>query len=175
MPGDIGSYKLQRVWYEEDLGLSKAEDGLYESTHSHAQVSLVMWLPHTEHSVHGSWYARGVSPNERVVKEFISAHGTIAFDVGLYRDFTADTLLLEARCTPFKCTETMEAGGSMRFLFQAPEAHSLEGNGRLLPIAIKIEQPHSDSSDNIVYQQMTARAQEFVAGLDANEISRRYQ
>ena len=173
MPQQIGSYTLNRAWQEIYDGQISIESGAY-GNHSPDDATLGIWLLPFEHSMHGSWIARGEDPLRRGDRIFLTAGGQpVTFDTAFYSDGITDSIAGNAYCTPTSCTPSQPRPYAILFAVDPPDFES-RGH-RAVPIFFRIDRPHTSADQSKVFDELTEEAKQFAAGVDFVEISRRFQ
>jgi exosortase J len=169
MPKQLGDYKLQRAW-QEQLHNSTAMESAAYATAATNEIILGVWLPPNSHNIIDSWAIQGKDPKMRVSTDFVTNHGRhVDFDTAFYSDGITDSLVGNAFCARSSCFQLRnEKGVHVGYADTQPD-------GRTVPILFRIEMPHSDAPEEIVYKQLLAEAQSFLAGVDMTQLSQKFQ
>jgi exosortase J len=173
MPQQIGDYTLSRAWQEVYGGEISLESGAYGAT-SRDEAALGIWLLPSEHSMHGSWMARGEDPLQRGDRVFVTAGGQpVTFDTAFYSDGITDSIAGNVYCTPSTCNLSQARPHVIWFAVDPPDFES-RGH-RAVPIFFRIDRPHTSAPQATTDQALMEEAKQFAAGVDFTEISRRFQ
>jgi exosortase J len=173
LPKQIGSHTLSRAWQESANGRVVVESGAYDRG-SGDEIVLGVWLLSTQHNMHVSWMARGEDPLLRGDRTFMTARGPAPFDTAFYSDGITDSIAGNAFCTPANCISPPEGSHEgVAFTLQPPDFQSV--GKRTVSMFFRIDRPHTSAPQAATYQQLTTEAREFLAGVDFNDLSRRFQ
>jgi exosortase J len=174
MPKQLGGYALNRSWQETLNGRIMVESGAYDGN-SRDEATLGIWLPSLPHNMHSSWMARGEDPLLRANRSFVTAQGReVQFDAAFYSDGISDSIAGNVFCTPVRCSPS-EPGSRLDMQFTVDPLDFESRGKRAVPIFFRIERPHTLADSSAIYQELTVEAEQFLAGVDFGEISRRFQ
>ena len=174
VPAQLGAYKLQRTWQEQNGGLTVLENAAYSSDPSQ-EIVLGVWLKPTGHNVHESWMTHGDVAEMRAVRSFSTASGTVGFDTAFYSDGITDSIAGNVYCTPSYCVAAPEENrGGIRAGFSLANDFTTRGV-RLVPIYFRMESPHANGAKDAAYQKLEEQARAFLAGVDLKQLSRSFQ
>jgi exosortase J len=174
LPQQLGGFTLNRAWQETANGRVLVESGAYQAA-GRDEAILGVWVPSWAHNMHVSWMARGEDPLLRGERTFLTAQGTPAsFDTAFYSDGITDSIAGNVYCTP---TGFIPAGtrayAELEFSVDPPNFDS--PGKRAVPIFFRIDRPHSAAPQAAVFEELKTEAQQFLAGVDFIEISKRFQ
>jgi exosortase J len=173
LPQQVGHYTLSRAWQELADGRIDIESGAY-SNGSPDEATLGVWLLPFEHNMHGSWMARGEDPLRRADRIFLAARSQpVTFDTAFYSDGITDSIAANVYCTPSSCGLSPSRPDAFRFALDPPDFES-RGH-RAVPIFFRIDRSHTSVDQSKVFDELIDEATQFAAGIDFNEISRRFQ
>lgn len=173
LPRETSGYALNRTWQEKLNGQIVIEDGAYERPQRDEAI-IGVWLPARAHNMHSSWMIRGEDPLLRAQRTFETARGPVEFDAAFYQDGTTDSFAGNAYCSPTGCIPSPQSVPDGLVLSFGPTDFETQGK-RAVPIFFRIERPHTSGDQAAVFAQLTREAEEFCAGVDFGEISRRFQ
>jgi hypothetical protein len=86
----------------------------------------------------------------------------------------SDRLAGSVDCTPARCRPPQEEGKAFSLMYSQTMDYSTRGN-RAVSMFFAIERPSSVVSKQSAYQELSAEAQSFLAGVSFTELSRRFQ
>ena len=180
MPRQIGSFVLNRTWYEQQNGTIVVESGSYSQPGSD-EIVLGVWVAPLLylHDARACWLARGLDPDVLTSRSFVTAGGTsVPAGTGFYNDGVTESIVVNAICSPGSCTQyqNVTPGGRIGFIFLKPQGGELTGFGvHPVSIMLRIDRPHSNLPKSVTYRQLSDEAQAFLAGLDMKGLSRAFQ
>jgi len=173
MPEKLGSYTRSRAWQEAVNGSTDIESAAYVD--SSGEFILGVWLPANAHNMHDSWMARGEDPRTRGNRTFATAFGQpVQFDTAFYSDGITDSFAGNADCTPAGCIAS-QPRPKLKMQFVLHPADFNQPGNRAVPIFFRVDRPHGAEAPSAVDQELTAEAQQYLAGVDFAELSRRFQ
>ena len=174
LPKQIGNYVLVRAWQEGSSSVTLLESGAYKGPASD-EITIGVWLPPSRHSVHYSWMTHGESPQLRANISYATLQrNMVSFDTGLYRDGVSDRLAGSVDCTPSRCQPPQEEGKEFSLVYSQTADYSTRGT-RAVSMFFAIERPSNQVSNQFAYQELSAEAQSFLAGVSFTELSHRFQ
>jgi exosortase J len=174
IPPQVGAYKLARAWQEHQGGVPVEEDAVFEKMSSH-EIQLGIWLPQTDHSIRQSLKTHGESPEARTIKLFTTAAGRmIQVNTAIYDDGVTDTFTGDIYCTPSGCQPGLSVGDGVHMAITKTLDHTTRGK-RAIPIFFKLQTPHTGSTPEAAYQELSNECQDFLSHLDLLQLSQRFQ
>ncbi len=180
MPKQVGDFTLERTWYEQQSGTPLIQDGAY-SAPGFDEIILGVWISRQYHlhDAESCWLARGLTPRVLSMQQFESADGkSVRLNTGYYSDGITDSIVTNAICTPETCSQyqSSESGKRLGIVFLAPQTSAVTGLGEHpVPIMVRIDRLHSNEAESKNDEVLAGEAQKFLAGLDLNGLSRRFQ
>jgi exosortase J len=169
MPKQLGDYKLNRTWQQQEGSSIMIESAAYATAVSD-EVILGVWLVESLHNINDSWVLHGKEPELRATKKIVTAQGQIVdFDTAFYSDGITDSFVGNAICNRSSCFHLSDEHGVHLGL------QVVTPDGRMVPILFRVEKPHSNTPRDIVYKQLVAEAQSFLVGVDITQLSRKFQ
>ncbi len=180
MPQQVGDFKLTRTWYEQQDGITVAENGAYAAPGSD-EIILGVWVAplFNFHDANACWLTRGLQPDSLTSKQMVAGNReSVPLNVGYYSDGVTDSILVNAVCTPASCSQYQRAASVRRlgFLVVEPQLRVFEGPGpHPVSIMIRIDKLHATAPKKANYDQLSKEAERFVAGLDLKSLSGEFQ
>jgi hypothetical protein len=173
MPKQLGAWALDRTWQESLNGRISIESAAYDRP-QRDEATIGVWLPVWAHNMHSSWLIRGEVPLLRHDQTFTTAQGLTAFDTAFYSDGITDSIAGNAFCLPESCIASVgRIHEGLNLTLGTP--NFVNPGRRAVSIFFRIDRAHSSADQAEVFRELTAEATEFVAGVDFEEISRRFQ
>jgi exosortase J len=174
MPKQLGGYALHRAWQETANGRVLVESGAYDGN-APDEAAVGVWLPSREHNMHVSWMARGLDPQLRADRTFVTAHGRpVEFDTAFYSDGITDSIAGNVFCSPLECRASPIIPPTHLAMWFTPHPPDFDSPGkRAVPLFFWIERLHT--TDPAIHEELSAEAREFLAGVDFGDLSRRFQ
>jgi len=194
-PKQIGSFALNRTWYEQSGGQTLVESGAYSAPGSD-EIILAVWVaPFVYyHDATSCWLARGLQPERVTSLPFVSAQGnSLNLSTGFYNDGVTDSIVVSVACTPGSCSQSQQVAskGHFSFFVLKPQVGEFaDGAAHPVPIMIRIDrpqpdrpqsngpqpdQPHSGDPATDTQTALVAEAQKFLSGLDPMSLSQAFQ
>jgi len=180
IPRQVGDFALGRTWYEEQNGVIAVESGAYSRPGSD-EITLGVWVAPLLyfHDPQQCWFARGLTPQILVRKDFLIAGGeSIPLSTGLYEDGVTDTIVINGTCSPLSCSQFQRVGqeGLFGFQFLKPQSDEFSASGtHPVSIMVRIDRVHSNATRTVTYSELSQEGQAFLAGLDMKGLSRAFQ
>jgi exosortase J len=179
MPSHVGDFKLSRAWYEQWGGIPVMENAAYSAPGS-GEVMLGIWVARdVVHNGQDCWSVRGLDPQIRKAATLPTEHGQAEFfDTGFYSDGITDSIVATALCTPATCTAypTSPTSSFIGFhLVRWDTEQNLLSREHPVSFLVRIDTPHTNVSQALVYQDLDAELHKFVAGLDLTLLSKTFQ
>jgi exosortase J len=180
MPSHVGDFKQSRVWYERSGGIPVIEDAAYSAPGS-GEVMMGIWVAGHDfmHNSQDCWSVRGLDAQARKATTLTTVRGQAAFfDTGFYSDGITDSIVATALCTPASCTAYQNSPNSSFIGFHFAlwsTRHSFMSREHPVSFIVRIDTPHTNVPQAVVYESLNAELQRFVAGLDLTQLSRTFQ
>jgi exosortase J len=173
IPAQVGSYKRVRVWQEDIDGAPVLENAAFEAAPSH-EVTVGIWLPPSYHSVRASFWVHGETPKVKRRAEYVTAgRRMVPFSTVLYDDGITVSLAGDTYCSPSECEISLNKG-AQGLHFAVTTDHSTRGR-RAVPMFFKIQEPHTDASEEATYTELSAECKKFLSNVDFVQLSREFQ
>jgi len=180
LPNQVGSYQLTRTWYEQQNGTPVVRAAAYSAPGSD-EVIVGVWIAPlgSIHDAGNCWLARGLSPDFLAIRPYRVAGGeTVNLSTGFYSDGVTDSIVINALCTPGKCSQFQGPSSRRRFgiVFLDQQMSAFAGNDdHPVSIMVRIDQLHSSASKSATQGMLSDEAQQFLAGFNPNGLSRTFQ
>jgi exosortase J len=174
LPKEFGEFRLVRAWREELNGAVVMESGIYRSSDSD-EVTLGIWLGHSNHSAHDSWMVHGESPEFRTVRNYATSQGrTVSFDTAFYTDGISDRFAGAADCTPMGCRLNLAYINDLSLVLSQGSDVSTN-DSRAVPFFFSIERVHQNAAGDLTANQLSEEARRFLSEVDFPSLSRQFQ
>ncbi|MGA3031982.1 MAG: exosortase J [Terracidiphilus sp.] len=180
MPGQIGNFALTRTWYEQQSGTPVVRAGAYSAPGSDEIIVGVWIAPLTYfHDAGACWLARGLKPDLLTVRPYhVAGNETVNLSTGFYSDGITDSIVVNAACTPEKCSQFAGASSMNHFgiVFLDQRISALTGSDEHpVSIMVRIDRLHVGEPQSATQGVLSDEAQRFLAGFDPTGLSRVFQ
>jgi len=180
MPNQIGAFRLTRSWYEQESGTPVVEAGAYSAPGSD-EIIVGVWIAALTHfhDAGSCWLARGLEPDLLAVRPFrVAGGGTLNLSTGFYSDGVTDSIVINAACTPERCSQFEGASSTRRFgiVYLEQQMDKLTGSDQHpVSIMVRIDRLHSSGPKSATQDLLSDEAQRFLTGFDPTGLSRAFQ
>jgi exosortase J len=175
MPTQVGTYRLVRVWQQQQAGALVLETAVFEKAQS-GEIEVGIWLAPSEHSIQESLMTHGENPKLRAVTRFTTAAGRIVpFSMALYDDGITDTLTGDTYCSPSACQLGSFKPKEGLHLAITKSVEQTPRGKRVVPIFFKLQVPHTDSGSESAYKASSIECEDFLSHLDLTQLSQSFQ
>ncbi|MGO9336319.1 MAG: exosortase J [Terracidiphilus sp.] len=175
IPTQVGTYRLVRVWQEQQAGTLVLETAAFENGRS-GEIELGIWLAPSDHSIQQSLMTHGEMPKLKAIARFSTAAGrTVPFNTAFYDDGFTDTLTGDTYCSPYSCQSGQyRPNDGVHLAMIETVDHTTRGK-RVVPIFFKMQVPHTDSGSETAYKALSIECDDFLSHLDFTQLSQDFQ